>query len=198
MASRRYSTTSPRSCASPAMRARQLAQPLAAGAGVRLSLSFSFSWRSCVGVPDSEISSAPRSRGAPCAAARASPRLVVVAGEVQRAVHHHVRPVRLERLAVAQRFAPHDVARRSRGRRAADGVARHAARWTGSGAGNDSTLVGLSLPRQRGSARGSRAAPRRAPRSRGPRRGGPAPPRPSDSCASAPAPRRACRGRGPA
>ena len=73
--------------------------------------------------------------------------LVVVPEQVQRAVHHQVGRCAAERLALGCRLAQHglerhrDVAERAAARRPASGV-------PGSQAGKESTLVGLSLPRQ--------------------------------------------------
>ena len=71
--------------------------------------------------------------------------LVIVADEVQRAVHDEVRPVRAQALAAARglrRAAPAD---RSPDRPA--GAARRPRGRQLGAPGNDSTLVGLSLPR---------------------------------------------------
>src|SRR6185436_5355584 len=63
-----------------------------------------FPWRSCVGIPDSET----LEHGDLAALhfhAITFAGLVVVACEMQRAVHHHVGPVGIDRLAVAYRLA---------------------------------------------------------------------------------------------
>ena len=193
-ASRRYSTHLAAILRLAAERARQLAQPLAARAGVGSFPFFLFASgrdsrsRSGASTAISRRSMRIRSR---------SPRLVVVADEMQRAVDDHVRPVRLERLAVAHRLAAHDLgADHEIAERQAD-IARHAARhatWLWRRKRQHVRGLVLAAPHAC-STRGSRAASRRAPRSRGLRRDARAPPRPSGSCARAAAPRRACRGR---
>ena len=98
--------------------------PVASGVGIRIPESaqdFHF-----------EALHAPRWRGA----------LVVVAEQVQRAVHHHVRPVRREGLALLARLARATTGAQIT--RSPSGRPRPAPRGE---AGNDSTLVGLSLPR---------------------------------------------------
>ena len=81
---------------------------------------------------------------APLHAARVARALVVVADQVQRAVHDEVRPVRAHALALRARLGAQHAGQMTR---SPSGCARMRRVPRGSAAGNDSTLVGLSWPR---------------------------------------------------